>query len=209
MTLSIRILNSLRVLACSSKSRPSYLKTLSTTWITLIASHPRSTYTSVRTERCNMLMRSFSVSINFLSLRRMTAATEMASAAPTCRSAIICKTSYVADNDRVSETAVHLQDRLIILTVSLVPWRSVFDTMTFDFGMSDDDYVARKHRELRPRQAAATSAASSSTSISYPAAPTASTPTGVNVTYSFNPAYIDTAIFPPDTSLSITGTGKA
>jgi hypothetical protein len=139
----------------------------------------------------------------------MTAATQMASAALICRLAIICNTSYVADNDRVSETAVHLHDRLIILTVSLVPWRSVFDTMTFDFGKSDDDYVPRQHRELRPRQAAATSAASTSTLISYPAAPTASTPAGVNVTYSFNPTYVDTAIFPPDTSLSITGTGKA
>lgn len=113
--------------------------------------------------------------------------------------------TIVTKDHRVSETAVHLEDRLIILSTSRVPWKHTFNAMTLDFGENNDDLKPRRHGELRPRQAATTSAAAASSSTrTYPSAPT-STPNESNVTASFNGSLIDKAILPPDSSLSVHG----
>ncbi len=105
---------------------------------------------------------------------------------------------------RVTESAVNVESRIIILTASRIPWKHTFDSWTLDFGESNEQLHPRQHAELRPRQAAASSSAASSaaatTSIDYPAAPS-STATSLNVTGNVDHSYIDTMILPPDQSL--------
>lgn len=97
---------------------------------------------------------------------------------------------------------MHIRDRVIILKASRVPWKHTFDSMTLDFGESEESLNPRRHGELRPRQAASSTAGGSaaSTSIVYPAAPT-STAAIINDTDSFSHSYMNTAILPPDQSL--------
>ena len=104
---------------------------------------------------------------------------------------------------------MNLKERLIVLSVSRVPWSSKVNTMKVDFGESTEHFELRRHRSLQPRQAtAATSgAAAASTSVDYPPAPTY-TPTSHNATANINKQYLDTSILPPDSSLGqITASG--
>ena len=149
-------------------------------------------------------MRSSAVYRNFSLSPHMRAVMRLADVNHTCichQALIPC---YTANNSRVSEAAVHIKDRLIILSTSRIPWKHTFESMTLDFGDATECLTPRRHDNLRPRQAAATSAAASSTTDAYPAAPT-STPKQSNVTASFNLSLIDKAILPPDPSLSVHG----
>ena len=89
---------------------------------------------------------------------------------------------------------------VIVLSITRVPWKSTFHSMTLDFGKSDDEFVLRRHKPLIPRQAAVTSSAAATSSIAYPAAPS-STPNNLNASAHFNPQWLDKSILPPDPSL--------
>ena len=91
-------------------------------------------------------------------------------------------------------------NHVIVLSITRVPWKSTFHSMTLDFGKSDDEFVLRRHKQLVPRQAAATSSGAATSSIVYPAAPS-STPNNFNGSASFNRHWLDTSILPPDPSL--------
>ena len=91
-------------------------------------------------------------------------------------------------------------NHIIVLSITRVPWKSTFHSMTLDFGKSDDEFVLRRHKPLVPRQAAATSMAAATSSIAYPAAPS-STPNNFNASAHFNKQWNDTSILPPDPSL--------
>ena len=102
-----------------------------------------------------------------------------------------------------------LKERLILLSVSRVPWKSTFNAMKLDFGGSEEHFELRRHQRLQPRQATATTsgAAAVSTSVDYPPAPTF-TPTSHNAPANINKQYLDTSILPPDSSLGqITASG--
>lgn len=108
----------------------------------------------------------------------------------------------------MSETTLDLDNHVVVLSITRVPWKSTFDSMTLDFGKSDEDFVLRRHGRLESRQAAATSAAqvaatssvAVTSSVAYPAAPS-STPSNWNGSASFYKQWLDTSILPADTSL--------
>ncbi|KAL9130521.1 MAG: hypothetical protein Q9175_007004, partial [Cornicularia normoerica] len=107
----------------------------------------------------------------------------------------------------VSEAALDLEKLVIILSITRVPWKSTFNSMTLDFGKSDDDFVLRQHGRLETRQAAVTTSVAAPSSVAYPAAPS-STPTNWSASASFNKQWLDTSILPPDPSfgqLSVSG----
>ena len=126
-------------------------------------------------------------------------------------------TRDTTNNSRVSEALLHFQERLIILSIERVPWKTTFNSMKVDFGESKDTFELRRHRRLEVRGAATTSssissvsspsAAATSTTVVYPLAPT-STPKAFNATANINKQFLDTSILPADSSLghvSITG----
>ena len=135
-------------------------------------------------------------------------------------------TRETTNNSRVSEALLHFQERLIILSIERVPWKTTFNSMKVDFGESKDAFELRGHPRLEVRGAATTSssvssvpsvssaslssspsAAATSTTVVYPLAPT-STPNAFNATANINKQFLDTSILPPDSSLghvSITG----
>ncbi|KAL9066955.1 MAG: hypothetical protein Q9161_007199 [Pseudevernia consocians] len=100
----------------------------------------------------------------------------------------------------VSETTLDLDNHSIILSITRVPWKSTFTSMTLDFGKNDDEYVLRRHGKLEPRQAAVTSSVAATSSVAYPPAPS-STPSNWNASESFNKTWLDISILPPDPSL--------
>ena len=100
----------------------------------------------------------------------------------------------------MSEVTLDHDSHVVVLSITRVPWKSTFHSMTLDFGKSDDEFVLRRHKPLIPRQAAATSTAAAASSIAYPAAPS-STPSNFNASAHFNPHWLDTSILPPDPSL--------
>ena len=100
----------------------------------------------------------------------------------------------------MSEVTLDYENHVILLSITRVPWKSTFLSMTLDFGKSDDEFVLRRHKPLIPRQAAATSTAAATSSIAYPAAPS-STPNNFNASAHFNKQWNDTSILPPDPSL--------
>lgn len=107
---------------------------------------------------------------------------------------------YTANGPRVSEATLDLDNQIIILSKINVPWKSTFNSMTLDFGKSDDEFVLRRHGRLESREVAATSSAAASSSVAYPAAPS-STPSNFNANVGFNKSWLDTSILPADTSL--------
>ena len=109
-------------------------------------------------------------------------------------------TTNIAKYQRVSEALLDLDNQVIVLSIIKVPWKSTFDSMTLDFGKSDEKYVLRQHGRLQPRQAAASSSAAATSSVMYPAAPS-STPSNWNANANFSKQWLDTSILPPDPSL--------
>lgn len=112
----------------------------------------------------------------------------------------------MANDHRVSEATLDLDNQVIILSVTGVPWKSTFDSMTLDFGKSDEEFVLRRHGSLEPRQAATTSSVAATSSIPYPAAPS-STPSNYNASAPFKGQWLDKSILPPDPSLKLSVTG--
>ena len=106
----------------------------------------------------------------------------------------------MAKDHRVSEAAMDLNSQVIVLSILRVPWKSTFNSMTLDFGKSDDEFVLRRHSRLESRQAAVTSSAVAASSIEYPSAPS-STPNNWNASANFSKQWLDTSILPADTSL--------
>ena len=104
------------------------------------------------------------------------------------------------DDHRVSEAALDFENKVIILSIKRVPWKSIFNSMTLDFGRTDDEFVLRRHGRLEPRQAVETSSAATNSTIAYPAAPS-STPNNWNASASFTKQWLDTSILPADSSL--------
>lgn len=128
-------------------------------------------------------------------------------------------TRDITNNSRVSEALLNFQERLMILSVERVPWKTTFNSMKVDFGESKDAFELRRHPRLEVRGAATTSssvssvssvpsaslssspsAAATSTTVVYPLAPT-STPNAFNATANINKQFLDTSILPADSSL--------
>ena len=68
----------------------------------------------------------------------------------------------------------------MVLTVSPMPWKSAFHSLTVDFGESDAYFEVRRHEDLRKRQDTPTTAtlspANSAASTDLSASPTISFP---------------------------------
>jgi hypothetical protein len=126
---------------------------------------------------------------------------------------------------RVSGISLDEGERLIILSTSPLPWKNTAHFMALDFGPSNEDFELRRHGDLRPRQAASSSAltdasAASSTAItsesmttasltssvsfSSPSLTTLPTSTYLSAKLTHSP-YISQTILPPDTGLGFHG----
>lgn len=117
------------------------------------------------------------------------------------------KTRNIAKHHRVSEAALDLDNHVIVLSITRVLWKDTFDSMTLNFGKSDEEFVLRQHGRLQSRQAAGTSSVAATSSVTYPTAPS-STPSNWNSSATFSKQWLDTSILPPDPSLgklSVTG----
>jgi hypothetical protein len=116
-----------------------------------------------------------------------------------------------ADDCRVSEASLHLQERLIILSVNRVPWKDTFNSMKVDFGESKDNFELRRHPRLEAREVATSSLPVSSASSTHSAssihsAPSMSSALSVSAPSSAGTATASTTIIYP---LAPTSTPKA
>ncbi|MCJ1276962.1 hypothetical protein MMC21_004771 [Puttea exsequens] len=104
----------------------------------------------------------------------------------------------------VSEVMMHPEEQVIVFYTARMPWKNTFTALKVSFGGGKTGLTSRHHGRLRPRQMdpPSPSAPSSSSTVTYPEAPT-NTPQSANVTSTFSPSLIDKAILPPDTSLSV------